>query len=76
MGIPWKTTVFLYKIEVQGAIHYKDMFSFNLIGIFFLYYSYFSSKHRLRVYDRTPFAEIRKIGIPLHSPVLLYKSRV
>ena len=46
----------------------------------FLIFSYFCSEHRLWVHVRTASpmryprfgAKIRKIGVPLHSPVLLY----
>ena len=58
---------------------------------FFSYFSYFCSKHRLRVYVRTAslrrggsneypqsmfWSKNKKIGIPLCSPVLLYESGV
>ena len=50
---------------------------------FFANFSYFCCKHRLWVHVRTASAhnlcfeaKIRKIGIPLHTPVLLYKSVV
>ena len=48
-------------------------------------FSYFCSKHRLWVHAEAVLtsthnlcygAKIRKTGIPLHSPVLLYKSGV
>ena len=52
-------------------------------GIFFLYFSYFCSKHKLNgeavlmsTHNLCFGAKIRKIGIPLHTPVLLYKSGV
>ena len=47
------------------------------------YFSYFCSKHRLwgevilsSSHNLCFGAKIRKIGIPLHAPVLLYKSGV
>ena len=53
---------------------------------FFCYFSYCCSKHRLWVHVSEAVltsthnlcvgAKIRKIGIPLHTPVLLYKSGV
>ena len=49
-------------------------------SVFFLYFSYFCSKHRLWVLTSTHNlcfgAKIRKIGIPQHTPVLLYKCGV
>ena len=44
--------------------------------IFLFFFSYFCSKHRLLVHDLCFGAKIRKIGIPLHTPVLLYKIGV
>ena len=55
--------------------------------VFFFIFSLFLLKHRLWVHVRTEAvltsthnlcfgAKIRKIGIPLHTPVLLYKSGV
>ena len=49
---------------------------------FFLYFSIFFSKHRLWVlkivgtHNLCFGAKIRKIGIPLQTPVFLYKSGV
>ena len=51
----------------------NENFHYKTVDIF----SYFCSKHRLWVHVRTASVRrIRKIGIPLHTPVFLYKSGV
>ena len=57
------------KNDVALRKHAHVMYRLKILLEFFSCFSYFCSKHRLWVH-------IRKIGIPLHTPVLLYKSGV
>ena len=70
------TSAKLLKVITQTYLCNIEIFSsFN----FFLYFSYFCSKLRLwevvlmSTHNLYFGAKIRKIGIPLHTPVLLYK---
>ena len=59
-----------------------ENFHYKFLHIFLI----FAPKHRLWVHVRTPLltsthnlcfgAKIRKIGVPLHTPILLYKAGV
>ena len=83
---PWLTEK-IDDWEVKPQYHYENMpmqyteifkvvknenFQWKYFDIFLI----FAPKHRLWVHVRTASAKIRKIGIPLYSPCLLYKSGV
>ena len=61
-------------LPMQYTVIFKIVKNENFQYNFFLYFSYFYSKHSS--HNLCFGAKIRKIGIPLHTPVLLYKSGV
>ena len=63
------------------SMQYTEIFSpvkieYFMRKILIFFFFFFCSKHRLGTHNLCFGAKIRKIGIPLHTPVLLYKSGV